>query len=358
MTVRRSRLFPQIQTQYNLWINTTLLSLLFAAIVPLAAGQSYRITDLGTFSGGTVSQGDAINTVGQVAGYARFSNYNAHAILFSGGRLQDLGAIPPESNFSVGQAINTEGAIVGYTVVTAGFKQHATLWSQGAVHDLGTLAGGDLSQANGINDLGTIAGFSNGNNNGAEPHAVIWPKSGPIQDLGTLPGGYYSQGLAINIEGEVAGYSNNAHGNWQAIVWTEANGMQPLPFLNKLYSASANAINDRGDVAGGSGSDAVLWQKSNGYKSAESLGTLSGQGWSSAFAINNFDEVVGWSGYIAFIWTRSSGMQDLNKLIPANSGWQLLAAYGINDLGQITGQGNINGQSHGFLLTPVHDSAK
>ena len=46
-------------------------------------------------------------------------------------------------------------------------------------------------------------------------------------------------------------------------------------------------------------------------------------------------------------------MKDLNKLIPAGSGWVLLQAFGINNSGQIVGTGTIHGEEHGFLLTPV-----
>jgi probable HAF family extracellular repeat protein len=42
----------------------------------------------------------------------------------------------------------------------------------------------------------------------------------------------------------------------------------------------------------------------------------------------------------------------LNRLIPANSGWVLGEANGINDLGQIVGYGTIRRQTHAFLLTP------
>jgi hypothetical protein len=41
----------------------------------------------------------------------------------------------------------------------------------------------------------------------------------------------------------------------------------------------------------------------------------------------------------------------LNSLLPSNSGWELLDAYGINDSGQITGEGLYNGQLSAFLLT-------
>jgi len=46
-------------------------------------------------------------------------------------------------------------------------------------------------------------------------------------------------------------------------------------------------------------------------------------------------------------------MVDLNTLIPANSGWTLTEAHGINNLGQIAGSGAINREGHAFLLTPV-----
>ena len=45
-------------------------------------------------------------------------------------------------------------------------------------------------------------------------------------------------------------------------------------------------------------------------------------------------------------------MTDLNTLIPANSGWVLNEARGINDTSSaIVGWGQINGQTHAFLTT-------
>jgi probable HAF family extracellular repeat protein len=88
------------------------------------------------------------------------------------------------------------------------------------------------------------------------------------------------------------------------------------------------------------------------------LGSLGGYA-SEARAINNSGTVVGWS-YLAdnytthaFAWTASGGLQDLNNLIPANSGWVLMYANGINASGQIVGTGTINTLTHAFLLTPT-----
>jgi hypothetical protein len=46
-------------------------------------------------------------------------------------------------------------------------------------------------------------------------------------------------------------------------------------------------------------------------------------------------------------------MSDLNDLIDPVAGWTLKSAYAINDLGWIVGYGTHNGQSRGFVLTPI-----
>jgi probable HAF family extracellular repeat protein len=79
--------------------------------------------------------------------------------------------------------------------------------------------------------------------------------------------------------------------------------------------------------------------------------------------VNHNGEVVGYSWLAdgdqhAFLYTGGK-MLDLNSLIPANPGWELLTAYSINDSGQITGEGLYNGQLGAFLLTDtssIHSS--
>jgi probable HAF family extracellular repeat protein len=333
----------------------TQMIVIFGILMPLAAAQTYRVTDLGTFPGGTVSQGNAINDCGRVVGYARFANFNAHAFSWTKRRgLVDLAAIPPESNFSVAQAVNSFGVVAGYSTFNdpPNLDSHAVLWIDRFIDDLGTLAGSTDAQAMGINDKNEVVGFS-------VPHACLWTQSRGMQDLGALSGGY-SQALAINSKGDIVGFSNSADQNWHAVLWTKAKGLQALPYLvSSDVSASANAINRHGDIAGGVSGDfkeefAVMWERNGNITN---LGVLPGQGWSTAFAINDHKEIVGWSGFHAFIWTRENGMQDLNTLIPSDSGWSLSLPTGINNRGQITGQGSINGQQHAFLLTPSDGAA-
>jgi hypothetical protein len=68
----------------------------------------------------------------------------------------------------------------------------------------------------------------------------------------------------------------------------------------------------------------------------------------SANAINDHGVIV---GNPAFRYQGSSVI-DLNSLV-AGSGWTLLTATGINNSGQIVGQGIINGTRRGYLLTPT-----
>jgi probable HAF family extracellular repeat protein len=332
----------------------------FLFLAPLAAAQKYSITDLGTFPGGTISEGQAINECGVVAGYARFSNFNSDGFLWKGHGLDDLGALPPAGNVSFAQAINSFGDVAGYSTddYPPYLNSRAVLWSRGNIYDLGTLPSSDDSQAMGINDFGEVVGFS-------VPHAFLWNEFQGMQDLGTLPGGSYSQAFGINAYSQVVGLSDAADGNFHGFVWSWFEGMQLLPSLPDGISSSANGINKRGQIVGGSSGDftnnyAVLWNHRGQPQAGEedenkpvNLGVLPGQGWSTAFAINDNGQVVGWSGFVAFIWSQSEGMQDLNDLIASNSGWSLSIATAINDRGQITGQGAINGQSHAFLLTPT-----
>jgi hypothetical protein len=46
-------------------------------------------------------------------------------------------------------------------------------------------------------------------------------------------------------------------------------------------------------------------------------------------------------------------MINLNKLVPPNSGWQLLVAWRINDKGEIIGRGYFHRTIHAFMLQPV-----
>src|SRR5436309_13109347 len=81
------------------------------------------------------------------------------------------------------------------------FLTHAFRWQDGVLTDLGTLPGGDRSQAISINARGWIAGGSKTGEfdpltGGLQFHGVLW-KDGEIIDLGTLGEGL-DKGLESN----------------------------------------------------------------------------------------------------------------------------------------------------------------
>jgi hypothetical protein len=95
----------------------------------------------------------------------------------------------------------------------------------------------------------------------------------------------------------------------------------------------------------------------------ENLGYVFGESNQRAVlgGINRFGMIVGNaipSGiehpqFSPFVYFPGEGFQDLNQVIPSGSGWYLVHAVGINDRGQIVGTGLLNGDWHGFLLTPT-----
>src|SRR5258708_40086564 len=85
------------------------------------------------------------------------------------------------------------------------------------------------------------------------------------------------------------------------------------------------------------------------------LGPLPGFLYIQPYAINGPGAVVGeasndppTSGR-AFVW-QNGVRTDLNTLIPADSGWGMRIATGINDWGQITSTRIVGGQGHAALL--------
>jgi probable HAF family extracellular repeat protein len=318
-------------------------------LASLAAAQSYTVTDLGVLAGDVSTEGRAISPSGQVVGDAENDLQGFYWSTTDG--LLGLPHVPGGA-YSVAMGINATGLIAGYSTYNEIESEHAVLWFNGKVRDLGTLPGGDDSWANALNDSGQVVGASNSAK--TQPNAFLWSKAKGMFDLGVLPKGFYSEAFGINKLGQVVGMSNTIGGNWHAFSWSKSAGMVDLGTLDsgKSTGAVANGVNDSGQIVGTSScgsscTHAALWTATG----IQDLGTLPGSSISAANGINNRGQVVGESGH-AFVWSQATGMQDLNSLIPQDSGWTLTWAFAINDNGQITGQGEINGQTHAYLLTP------
>lgn len=350
-------------------LSTCLWVLLLGAA---AAAQTYNVTDLGTLPGFSSSHAYDNNSPGQATGCSDNSmlptvpcstNIPADAFLWSSsGGMQDLGNLPGNDS-SAAYVVNDSGEVIGYSANTQTGVTHGFLWTQsGGMIDLGTLPGGNgYSVAEAITSKGVIVGQSVVSN--GQVHAVLWTKSGGryhIHDEGHMPKAPYIYPYDINENLQVTGiaYFNNAGTKYHAFLWSKAAGWKDLGMKGK--NSYGSWLNKSGVVAGMSTSAkypngvSVYWDATG---KIHSIGTLPGgsSGWagfiSDSGQITGESTVTGGDNH-AYIWTRKTGMQDLNNMIPKNSGWVLHHAASINAAGQIVGYGTINGVDHAYLLTP------
>lgn len=349
------------------------LSVMIVAVWSGAVAQSYTITDLGVLKGDNESSGFFINNLGEVVGCSDTqTSYGypctgtvsgQHAFTWSASKgMKDLGTLSG-ATVSGAVGVNDSGMVVGYSNVKSQPTDNfvAVQWGPyGAITNLGTLSGGASSSAFQINSAGETSGdsfLSSGKVN-----ATSWTNK-TIKNLGALPGSIFTAGLAINDNGYIVGESVFSYGppiTSHAFLWNGSK-MKDLGTLSGGTSSMANAINSSGITVGQSDGNstrglwhAVQWGSDGAIKD---LGVLNGGTYSVAFGVNDSDVVVGYGNIStnaahAMIWKVGSGMKDLNSEIPAGTGWTLINANAINNVGQITGYGSKNGHNHAFVLTP------
>jgi probable HAF family extracellular repeat protein len=323
--------------------------------------QSYRITDLGTLPGDLKSVALSFNDLGQAVGSSSNPS-GAIAALFSGGRVTNLNTL--NADVSVATAINGFGQVVGYNIFynTATTVFRAFLYSGGTmmdIHSPSLFPSGTI--AYGINSSQEVVG--EGLLTDSVFHAFLRSGSQTI-DLGTL-GGSQASAYSVNDSGEIAGSSVTAKGDQHAFLY--ANGrMADLGVPAGAFASGAKAINRNGEIVGDiflntGPSHAALY--SNG--AWVDLGAVPGAVSTQATGINGLGQIVGTAifpvrsyhpfrpgKHVGFIVSGGS-LVDLNTLVPANSGFTITDAVGINDSGQILCDAtNASGYEHAILLTP------
>ncbi|MES4792715.1 MAG: hypothetical protein C4321_06730, partial [Chloroflexota bacterium] len=294
----------------------------------------------------------AINFVGQVAGGAatrltepRSSwstvTYDAwRAFLWtpasatSAAQMTDLGVIgtrgyDPASNSGLRSeafALNDSGHAVGYAEASGRDEYGYTILGYTVLFRDGQIVPLPLSGASGINNSDCVVGradefIPDSFGGGYQPRPAAWDSVNGL----TLLGSNYGEALGINKNGEIAGY---------------------------MCDGRVNAL----------GEDLITPFFRDSLGTMHWLPLVDGQNSGWPWALNNNDQVVGVSSFYfnnsennfrAFIWDSADGTRDLNDLIPANSGWVLEQARGINDNGEIVGTGTLNGEPRAFLLRPL-----
>jgi probable HAF family extracellular repeat protein len=308
------------------------------------ARAEYIVTDLnppGASSSGAV----AINDSGQVVVNANTGS-GQQPFLYSNGTMIVLN--PPGSHLAFqGESINASGQVVGY----GGLPGSSFLYSGGTTTVLPN------SLATSINNAGQIVGITNvtGSFGGGPPYLYSGGKTTTLP----IPAGTYGQAYGINNSGQVVGsYSDSMYTSTHAFLYGGGK-MTDLGSLGRNFTVP-RAVNDSGQVVGfAETTNGVIhaFLYSNGKMN--DLGSLGGSP-ASAFALNNAGQVVGQSvtakgQWHAFLFIDGK-LTDLNSLIPADSGWILNGANGINNRGQIVGYGTGPNGQHAFLLTPVAEA--
>jgi probable HAF family extracellular repeat protein len=236
-----------------------------------AGGVNDAGADLGNIPGGNWSVGTGINDSGQVAGWATLngnSNDRAFRTTQTGGvTTAALLAMPATATGSDGEAINTSGQVAGlieYANASHAFRTTATggLTDPGA--DLGTLSGvpDTSSLAYAINAAGQVTGHSDIALPSGTIHAYRTTATGtlsdPAADLGTLPGLTNSAGYGINALGVVVGAASEYNPDRvfpdaRALVYDDT-GMHDLndliPSASGWVLSVATGINDAGWIVG------------------------------------------------------------------------------------------------------------
>jgi probable HAF family extracellular repeat protein len=204
--------------------------------------------------GGDYGLANDINTAGHIVGISADGNGVTHAFLKADGSMIDLGSFRPTNDindYSIAYGVSDTGSVTGYSTTRPKFSE-AFLYRDGRLLNLGNLGG--FSRGFEVNNSHQVTGASIIDENGHE-HAFLW-ENGRLKDLGTTAGAATSQGLDINNSGHIVGtlvFDPN-HGELNHGFFYRDGRMIDvntlLPKNSKWVLRDAQAINDLGQIVG------------------------------------------------------------------------------------------------------------
>ena len=291
MKTRLSATFVMFLTA-NVWADTPRYTV--TEIQP--AGPYFRAVDM--------------NDSGEVIGAGPLMvDENEHAFVFRNGTLTDLGLLPGATSSSPG-SMNKRGQIVGFSgkekePYSGDYDPlRAFLYTRGGMLDLGTLNGGKFAYAEDINDQGTIVGAAYPDSQNCSQAFVY--RRGAMLPVGTCATTLTA--FFINNEGNIVGLAPGSATypeNYRTFFSKNGNSIVNIgcigePACSETTYAQPRGLSEKGHVTGYSRGYFTQGQPTKQTDHAflwrkgvmQDLGTLGG-GNSQGQAVNSSGEVVG-----------------------------------------------------------------
>jgi uncharacterized membrane protein len=299
-----------------------------------------------------------LNDRGDVIGGAYATEGIWSWMLTNEGQFTRLPSLPnPPYPASEALAINNRRQVVG-SGYEEGFQGYRPfLWQRGDIRDLGSFPEAGTVYANDINTRGLIIGDVYLNQN-RTPFVQFGSN---YHTLETLGGNGYTSAYRVNELGVICGYSEVPTGGPHAVIWSRDGHIHDLGVLPGGSSSSASGINDFGDVAittrfgqFGETSLPAVWHQGQ----LNPLPLLHGgtDVRAGAAGINDLGQIIGSEQSngqnTPLIWQRGQ-VYDVNDLIRADD--PLHASVRINDVLFINNRGQIvatGSDNRNYLLTP------
>lgn len=327
---------------FGLMLLSSGLASLAAQSDPNGRANSYVVHNLGTL-GGTQSSAYGINNLGWVTGAANLEgDQTEHAVVWHNGLIVDLGTLGGD-NGSAGFPLKNNLGVIPVFAQTSEADPLGENWNFTCSLNGNPCEGTNLIEHGFLSiDGWKITMPTLGGNNGAAWGANDWGQVVGLAETATIdPNCVAPQVL-----------------DYEAVLWSPINNrVQMLPPYAGDSVGAAVGINNRGQVVGATGScapvspaigsHAVLWE--NGK--VKDLGSLGGKQNNVAYAINNYGQVVGISDLAgdstshAFFW-QNGIMIDLGTL----PGDFFSVAFSVNNKAQVVGEScDVNFNCRAFL---------